>query len=377
MKMKWVKAGLIVLLGALLMTALAACGGKKSAEYDYLVTFDYNYPYETTNERFVYRGAKEGATLIIGPGEQGTASQGILPQYVLEGWYLPQGTNAEGEPLKGEDGRVLLGKKWDFKTDRVTSDITLYANIFEQASIVFVDAATDEICDNALLSGAQMIYYQAPGTEYTPLDMLFYTPGKAGHTFIDYYVDKDCTELFSWPYVFEAGVQQKVYVRFAEGSWNVVRTAKEFNTAFAGTNNVWLAADIDFSETAFVANKTFGGKLEGDGHKLTGIDVTLPVEGDASTEIGLIGKLEATAVISNLTIENAKITANAPRSNTVYSYSMFAASAAAGAQIKNVTVTGQIVQGTGSGSWEFHQFIAKNDATVTDCDYTGVTVPQV
>ncbi len=61
---------------------------------------------------------------------------------------------------------------------------------------------------------------------------------------------------------------------------------------------VVLEADLDLSDAAFRPIATFGGTLDGQGHAIRGLSVT-----DAMSPAGLIGTLQATGVVRDLTVE--------------------------------------------------------------------------
>ena len=88
-------------------------------EYPILVTIDYNGATEANGSVNKLLYCKENSYLVE-PGTVTDNTQYSVPSrvgYYIEGYYF--GT-------KDEEGNVTLGEKWDFSTDRVTQDITLY-----------------------------------------------------------------------------------------------------------------------------------------------------------------------------------------------------------------------------------------------------------
>lgn len=85
-------------------------------EYPICVTIDFNGgAVGTETTRRVQ--AKENSLLLEPNNKESVYKAPEKAGYTLEGYYL--GT-------KDASGNITFGKKWDFKTDRVTEDITLY-----------------------------------------------------------------------------------------------------------------------------------------------------------------------------------------------------------------------------------------------------------
>jgi hypothetical protein len=266
----------------------------------------------------------------------------------------------------------LLDKKWDFASDRVTENMTLYADLQVTPTLtVKVDGGTD------------LTFSGTPGDKKTrPSDK--YAPQKDGYTFYDYYEDEACTVKFSWPYTFTSE-DKTVYARFIEGeNWKVVTTAQEFKNAIAlnSSAKIYVDADLDFSETSWTYGLEFNGEINGNGHKVTGISCTYSASKNTQSDFGLFGVLKSNAYIHDWTIENAQATFTASFKSLEYKVALFAWKAEAGVKIENVTVSGTLAQGKMDddikkySEIEMSQFIAigENLATVTNCDYSGVVI---
>lgn len=345
----------------------AACADGEGNKYDYLVTFDYNVGALAEDCADQYLGVKEGGRVAIQPGYNESFKEQTVTGYYNEGWYLAQ-TDAEGNPVVGDDERVSLGKKWDFAADTVTENITLYANLVQKPTLT-------------IIGGDETIVWDAlPGaTRRRPSSSL--QPKKEKATFYGYFVDEQYTTPFVWEsneaYTYEAGVHTTVYARFLEGTWSIVKTAAEFNSALSGTNNIYVDDDLDFSQTAFVAGKEFGGEINGNNHTLTGIACTFNGTKNRNENFGLFGTLKATANLHDFTVANAEVTFGCTFANPNYTAALFAWKIEQNAKVTNVTVSGTVQKGTmeqGSAVELSAMCSVNGGAVITGCNFSGVTV---
>ena len=386
---KWLKALLITAAAATFTVALAACGSNGSTRpaNAFVVAFDYN-EFDVADgavSRVRYVGVKaDDPYLYVDPSAVVDKDDLVVfDQYYVYSWHLPQGYDDAGEPLRGEDGRVLLKEEaWNLKTDAVTGDMTLYANLVQKPSFTIMDA------DGTVYR----VFYGMPG------DVLMYntvnalSPSKAGHTFYKFYeeyAEGTFSSEYSGSYVYKEGEDKIVYARFLEGEWSIVTSARAFNTAIGANQNIYLDADIDFSSTAFQLGRNYAGTLEGNGHKLTGISGTIRVT-KASLDngtyggYGLFGVLGATAKIANLTIEDAKLTfavdSSAYTPTTTEHVGFFAEKAEAGCTLTNVTVSGTLTKGAiawESDAVDFSPFLGESEGAITEnCVYTEVEISE-
>lgn len=392
MSRKWLKTTLIFLTAAAMGAALAACASSSEAPYDFTVTFDYNEPYSLTKVTYAcnvcdyeydetvgylqgsipagtawenvpdsfacpacrisqkadftkkkngrtpeYFGIKaEDPYIYIRPGE-GQPATGLekFTEYYVKSWHLPE-TDEAGNPIVLEDGTVSLGREWNFKEDRVEDSMTLYANLTMKPRIIVMDG--ENVAHTYYGEAGDVRGRPAEGNE----------PQVAGKTFYEYYADKDLTTKFEWPYTFVEGEDKVIYGKFLLGNWRIVTSAVAFNEAIAaGSISIWLDDNITFtSTTKYTPNRNFRAELNGNGHTISGIDVSLTgMMGASNVNFGvLFGDLGATAYIHNVNFENvhATFTTLVNTEGYLFTVSMFAKSAAEGARIEDVTVTGTI-----------------------------------
>ncbi len=388
MKRNFWKGILIALCAAAFCAALAACGGGEKP-YAHLVTFNYNYPFEGDYEKEQYIGVTEEYPYAVAPSAAGDFKLAEFDTtYELEGWYLPKLDEA-GEPVVTENripwGRakeyteeekaqgykvqkyVDLGEKWDF-SDPVTEDITLYAKyVSRPALVVLEEEGGRELSRRTVTEGARISRPSAA-----------LSPKKDGYTFVDYYADGAFTTPFAWDGTYAAG-DTVVYARFIAGTWDIVTTAELFSRALSAGANIFIpetVAEIDFTGEKFTPCESYNGHINGNGCLVKGISVTATAIA-AEENLSLFGDLGGETVIENISI-SAEISYTIPR-NGRFTVSMLANSAAAGATLKNVTVSGAVKWNVLEGNTSQvtgYKFIRENHATVTDCNFEDVTVDE-
>lgn len=323
------KVLILVVLALLATTVLTACSGQtKKKEYDYLVTFNYNVGNLTTNCKDQYLGVSAGKTVALHPEKNGEYIKEIeVDGYFVEGWYVAKQNSAGEVVIDPETNRVVLDRKWNFDTETVNSDITLYANLLRQVSLFYVDRATGDVLKTD--TGKPGAIKNEPGA---------LAPKKNGYTLLGYFVNEEGNEKFSWPYTY-GETDGTVYCEFLEGNWTVVNNPRAFTT-IGSDAKVYLTADLDFSEIAWVP-KTFNGELNGNGHKITGINYTKELT-SANDTVGLFISLGANAYVHDLTIEDAQVTVRTVKAGKPVNVAFFAYSVAEGAKLENVTVSGTL-----------------------------------
>lgn len=325
----------LLLPAALLLLALLAlvsCSGSDNGqkEYDHLVTFDYNVGTNiTSNCQNQFLGVMDAATVSIQPGYSESFQLQEVIGYYNEGWYTAK-TDGNGQPvLDADSGRVVLDRKWDFENDKVTSDLSLYANFLPKSVLTVMDHA----------GTVYLTYSEKPGASRKEPSSV-YTPKKEGYTFYGYFTEDG--EPFSWPYTF--GTEDTtVYAEFIEGDWTVVRTAQAFVRAISANPRakIYVDADLDFSETGWLSGREFNGEINGNGHRLTGITCSFAGGKKTQSNFGLFGILKSEAQVHDITFENVTATFTATFAS-VYEAGLFAWQMDEGAVVRNVTVSGSL-----------------------------------
>lgn len=159
----------------------AACASSSSIddiveEYPIRVTLDFNGgAYGTETSRRIQ--VKENSLLLEPSSSQSVYKQPERAGYTLEGYY--RGT-------KDENGNVTFGTKWNFATDRVTEDITLYARWQNKIFLV-----VKYVCGEEALSEKQI---NVNTDTYSTSRLNTVIPEKyKGYTLQGFYSDAACT----------------------------------------------------------------------------------------------------------------------------------------------------------------------------------------
>ena len=365
MKNRFYKIIVTILTLIVASSFFVACNdGEDAKKYDHLVTFNYNVGNLGDGFESQYLGVKDGSIVAIKPGYSDAYKEAALKGYYIEGWYTAK-VDDNGNVIVGVDGRVELDKKWDFESDTVSGDITLYANFVQKATLIITGGDKDVVFDG--LAGK---------SERVP-DMID-QPKKAGYTFLGYYTDETYEEEFVWPYVYQEGETKYVYARFIEGVWSIVSTPEQFTAALSAKKNIYLTADLDFTGKKWASGISYNGEIAGNGHKITGVNVNL--EASRLTEYSaLFGELKATAYVHDLTIENVSVSfTDGGFKSPFYKVSMLATKIEAGARLTNVTVSGVVTQGSlvQDSAVEYYKVSANDQgATMTGCNFESITTP--
>ena len=319
------------------LTLLGACQ-TTSQKYDHLVTFDYNVgdKYKTDNKLSdrdlqLFLGVADNSLVGLKPGDRNDfATMSFSGYYCDNKWYLPK-LDSVGNIVKNENGIVALGDEWDFETMRVTEDITLYANLVQKVEMKFVDSETGDVV-KTITDGEPGKTRSKPSTRQQP--------SKTDYTLYEYYVDAECTQVFGWPYTFgEEDVT--VYVKFIPGRWTIVKTAQEFNSALLGGGNIYVDADLDFTDVNWSMVEKLNVTVNGNGHTISNIGIKHTFNRNNLAYCALFGSLGEKANVYDLKFSNVSITAEVTLSGE-YNLAMFACSAVEGAQVSNVSVSGTI-----------------------------------
>ncbi len=395
---------LICCLTMLLMgTLLVACNEYVPDHYDHLVTFCYNLGDDISgNAPDVYLGLLDpdgkGSLVSIRPGyNSSTFSEASISGYYIEGWYEAAEIDENGEPKRNEkkdggDGRVVLGKKFDFTTDRVDHDITLYANLVKSPRMYFWDASTGKKGEKVgEIDGRRPGESRSkPSGSLAPQKVVDGEP----YTFMgEYYADEECTEPFNFPYEFQDG-DVDVYCKFIKGEWALVDDPNDFNNAVSGGQNIYLMNDIDFTGQMFIS-QIYNGELNGNGYTVRGVALNYADRSAITTrtqrKVGVFQVLMGRAYVHDVTFEDVTINVElrniSQGAKEVFQdagIGSLAAEAWEGARVENVKISGTITcneytrQCVEYDSIALHPFIpGLKDADydkIVNCDYSGVKV---
>lgn len=341
--MKKTKLILLLLTITVFAVALALLAGCKIGgvdyQFDYTVTFDYNVDNlgVSTNCETQYLGVKAG-NKIIAPGTNDDFRTFTITNHYNKGWYTAK-TDESGSPLKDESGNILFDKQWNFETDVVNSDMTLYADFHKNPTFtVKVEGGTD------------IVISRLPGEQYRRPTASSNKPQRDGYTFIDYYADPEFTTKFEFPYTFEEDKNGECYAFMLEGEWDIVTNATEFRRALESNHSMYIdvpSGELDLGSVYFQRgqfNKNFNGKIYGNGCVIKNIDISTAYRSNTNT-YSLLGNLGANVEIRDVTFQNLTFTVtNLFAINDVdienIQVALFANNIAEGAKFKNLKFEG-------------------------------------
>jgi uncharacterized repeat protein (TIGR02543 family) len=386
----------IIVILSILGSSLSACSTRSGAidpgtwGYDSIIT--YNALGGTINARETRKTYYQPNSYIFKPsGSSNMLVEPVKDGYILAGWYTakspaPQGS-AEEYLFSGTD-------RWDFNTDRMQGDMTLYARWIPRGKVNYFNAATGEVIFN------KNITVDSPIQKLS--DSVLELKKPKGTSLAGYYSDASCTqeydfssftyveptpmeaelyaklyEMFpkyleyieykepkekeansgtdtSWLFLNKLGYNLKstdkavldqiraakdqliesaiqtyltntanraVYLKFTEGNYIKVRNPSDLKV---GTkygffdqdlsdqpiNGYIFEADIDLAGVSFTASDNFSGKIIGNGHTISNLQISVTsrkIDTDLEKFAGLAKHMEG-AVISDLTFKDAKLT---------------------------------------------------------------------
>ena len=326
---------LIILVIVLTLCTLAACSTGVDIdsildEYPITVTIDYNGGKDGESSSQRIQCKKD--SLLPRPGTTSFLSEPQLAGYEVGSYW---------KGVRGNDGELLLEKEWNFQTDRVTEDMTLFVIWQREKAITIIYGE-----NNTQSYTFRIIESATSSNVFNRNDLETVAPKWQGHTFYAYYLDEDCTQELQYPYDYSANPVETLYTKYIEGNWKIVKGISDL-IGIGANDNVWLDADIDLSSykgNIFPAN--YSGEFNGRGHVISNYAFSKSTSrGTTNCYAGLINILSATAYIHDVTFENFTLTVSFNESNNdgvANSIGLLAAVVQEGARIENVTLSGAI-----------------------------------
>ena len=218
----------------------------------------------------------------------------------LVGWY-------HGE-VDEETGEVIYGAEFDEKKDVFYKDETIYAKWERRRVYDIVYVKTDS-------EGKEV--EEVLGTYYADnfqslAQMNLQTPTVEGKTFLEYVTKEGTAFDMSAAYPEDGTVDVKVYTKFLDGEYVLVRTAEDFISKMIGavSDNFYFLDDIDCTGMTWSMPTRFSGRIEGNNHKIKNLTYNFKSMVNSTTDIGLfaaLGTASRTAVFKDLTFENVTL----------------------------------------------------------------------
>ena len=160
------------------------------------------------------------------------------------------------------------------------------------------------------------------------------------YTFVEYYLDKECTEIVEFPLKKQEEGDQVIYAKCIAGDWTIVREADQVKDIFAYNSaryHYWLTRDLDCTGITATAADNYSAEIQGNGFTLSNLTIS-STSGDTRS---MFGNIKASAKIENLAFENVTLTATKVL-NSIYAYFVFA-SMENGATVTNVSIQGEFI----------------------------------
>jgi len=276
--------------------------------------------------------------------------------YFLVGWYAvcETTTDSEGNTL------CTYAQPWDFAEDRLEVDpkgehasaepvLTLYAAWAPLYEVRFYDLDSGELRSTLQLDPAKGLDLTVPHWSDEGNVEMYQFPQREGYTFQGVYADAEGTvqvetsvithpgQLDSATATVENGIVA-LYVDWMEGEWYRISTAEQFVENFSLNGCYEIMADLDFSEEIWPTAMMYGsfnGMIRGNGHTISNVHVEQT--NNSKVNAGLFGQLTETAVVENLSFENACLTIKAGTRVAGTAYGLLAGAVSDGAAVENVS----------------------------------------
>lgn len=312
------KGKLLVIATILVVATLLLAGCNSASNYDGKTKIVYELEggtYKNCTDSIVqyYDFEQDTENLIYSPQ---TLSRANVERagYRFTGWFKTKTQNGD---------TVTYSDEWDFATDKVTTEgVTLYAGwrtiVTYTYNVCYVDeqGETKSLGTYNVAAGDEF----NDGSNYASRRLGNYTPlvykNKDGDQ-VGYYLDKEFNNPVG-DYKHPGGetdCQINVYVKYIEGKYALVSTAKELTSSTG--RNIYLLNDIDMDGKPFRVESYSKKIFEGNGHTIYNFtvpyranknDLSADINGTGSNSVYafIFGKLDE-ATIQNVTFEGATL----------------------------------------------------------------------
>lgn len=311
-------------------------------------------------------------------------------EHTFADWYFAQVDDFDNA-MTDVNGNVLLGEKVDFSVEIESGDEWhVYAKWAKDQKLEVLLAADETIggkltYNNKTYNVGDVLTEYAFDNGSVSKPMLNAITGSRndpnGYVFANYYSDANCTIPVEWPVSAEGEDNMRIYAKYLTDDWTVVNNASSARAMFRnkdaeGKNSFkyFVANNINANGNGgpLPVNAIFTGIIRGNGFTIENLqfDNRMANAIKLNETVSLLGKVEKSAKISDLTIKNAKLSVgNVNGAVTVYCY-FLAAEIDGAAQIANLKVDGGSIAFTKLGEC-FVNGAAVD--TITDCPTIGGT----
>ncbi len=246
--------------------------------------------------------------------------------FVFEGWYSDE----------------ALTNKWDFSTDRVTGDCTLYAK-WEKAIVYSYSVILINQDKTETVLGTYTVKEGAAFSDNTKKYTTKVLQEEYNKTCIGLYSDAELTDDSLWDADYrhpggEVDTDIPVYIKAIEGVWTIVENADDLKAVAGKDKNIYLANDIDYQGEELYF-RDYNSTFNGNGFTISNVKIKLQKKDAPNREYSLFNVLGKDSKIYDVAFENVKFEIDAYPGQSIAA-SALAQEAEAGFEISNVTVTG-------------------------------------
>lgn len=285
--------------------------------------------------------------------------------YFLAGWYAERTQNGVDE-----NGNALYtySGKWDFASEKLEVDpngtyssqepvLTLYAAWIPLFQIEYYALDSGELLSTVAYNPTEDGQITLPQwNEETGAIKMNSVPEREGYTYEGIYLDDKGTQAVTEQAIAHSGsvdyatatvqdATMKLYVDWTQGQWYHIYNAAQFVNNASLTGNYVIHADLDFTEEIWptvMMYGSFAGTIEGNGHIFK--NIAIEQTNNSKLNAGIFGQLTETAIIKDLTIENATVTIKSGTRVNGTTYGLLAGTIADGATFTNVQILTSALQ---------------------------------
>ncbi len=234
---------------------------------------------------------QEGATIPL-PSDTSAIPSPAREKHTLLGFYRVE-LDENNNIVRGEDGEIVWGEKWDFQWDRLEGNVNIAAKWERNVTYEFVKGnlyGGEALGEDFAFSNQEGRLVKSVSDNNTViLPSGSDIPAATGHTLVGYFLDAACTQKITLPYSFSenevanfraelaenAEYNLPIYTQWLVGTYNVINDASDL-TSFTNNVNYFFDVDeLDMTGRIVSFGSTFSGEIIGNGCVIRNISVNI------------------------------------------------------------------------------------------------------